>query len=56
MPVDDAAFRLALSQFATGVTVVITPSGNPLLHPITTSFTSTISGNGNGTNRLKTTP
>ena len=38
------------------VTVVITPSGNPLLHPITTSFTSTISGNGNGTNPLKTHP
>jgi prepilin-type N-terminal cleavage/methylation domain-containing protein len=29
------------------VTVVITPSGNPLLQPITTSFTRTISGNGN---------
>jgi prepilin-type N-terminal cleavage/methylation domain-containing protein len=29
------------------VTVVVTPSGNPLLHPITTSFTRTISGNGN---------
>lgn len=29
------------------VTVVITPSGNPLLHPITSSFTRTISGNGN---------
>lgn len=29
------------------VTVVVTPSGNPLLQPITTSFTRTISGNGN---------
>jgi prepilin-type N-terminal cleavage/methylation domain-containing protein len=29
------------------VTVVVTPSGNPLLQPITTTFTSTISGNGN---------
>jgi prepilin-type N-terminal cleavage/methylation domain-containing protein len=29
------------------VTVVVTPSGNPLLHPITSSFTRTISGNGN---------
>ena len=29
------------------VTVVVTPSGNPLLRPITTSFTRTISGNGN---------
>jgi prepilin-type N-terminal cleavage/methylation domain-containing protein len=29
------------------VTVVITPSDNPLLHPVTTSFTRTISGNGN---------
>jgi prepilin-type N-terminal cleavage/methylation domain-containing protein len=29
------------------VTVVVTPSGNPLLHPITTSFTRTVSGNGN---------
>jgi prepilin-type N-terminal cleavage/methylation domain-containing protein len=29
------------------VTVVITPSGNPLLQPITSSFTRTISGNGN---------
>jgi prepilin-type N-terminal cleavage/methylation domain-containing protein len=29
------------------VTVVVTPSGNPLLHPITTSFTRSISGNGN---------
>jgi prepilin-type N-terminal cleavage/methylation domain-containing protein len=28
------------------VTVVVTPSGNPLLQPITTSFTRTISGNG----------
>jgi prepilin-type N-terminal cleavage/methylation domain-containing protein len=28
------------------VTVVVTPSGNPLLHPIATSFTRTISGNG----------
>jgi prepilin-type N-terminal cleavage/methylation domain-containing protein len=28
------------------VTVVVNPSGNPLLHPITTSFTRTISGNG----------
>jgi prepilin-type N-terminal cleavage/methylation domain-containing protein len=27
------------------VTVVMTPSGNPLLHPITTTFTRTISGN-----------
>jgi prepilin-type N-terminal cleavage/methylation domain-containing protein len=34
------------------VTVVMTPSGNPLLHPITTSFTRTISGNAN--NPLKT--
>ena len=38
------------------VTVVITPSGNPLLHPITTSFTRTISGNASGTNPLKTHP
>ena len=29
------------------VTVVVTPSGNPLLHPITTTFTRAISGNGN---------
>lgn len=29
------------------ITVVVTPSGNPLLQPITTSFTRTISGNGN---------
>jgi prepilin-type N-terminal cleavage/methylation domain-containing protein len=29
------------------VTVVVTPSGNPLLQPITTTFTRTISGNGN---------
>jgi prepilin-type N-terminal cleavage/methylation domain-containing protein len=29
------------------VTVVVTPSGNPLLHPITTTITRTISGNGN---------
>jgi prepilin-type N-terminal cleavage/methylation domain-containing protein len=29
------------------VTVVVTPSGNPLLHPVTSSFTRTISGNGN---------
>jgi prepilin-type N-terminal cleavage/methylation domain-containing protein len=29
------------------VTVVVTPSGNPLLHPVTTSFTRSISGNGN---------
>ena len=29
------------------VTVVITPSGNVLMQPITTSFTRTISGNGN---------
>lgn len=28
------------------VTVVVTPSGNPLLHPITTSFTRTKEGNG----------
>src|SRR3954469_5072094 len=28
-------------------TVVVTPTGNPLLHPITTSFTRSISGNGN---------
>jgi prepilin-type N-terminal cleavage/methylation domain-containing protein len=27
------------------VTVVMTPSGNALLHPITTTFTRTISGN-----------
>jgi prepilin-type N-terminal cleavage/methylation domain-containing protein len=38
------------------VTVVVTPSGNPLLHPITTSFTRTISGNASGTNPLKTHP
>jgi prepilin-type N-terminal cleavage/methylation domain-containing protein len=29
------------------VTVVVTPSGNPLLHPITSSFTRSVSGNGN---------
>jgi prepilin-type N-terminal cleavage/methylation domain-containing protein len=29
------------------VTVVVTPSGNPLLQPVTTTFTRTISGNGN---------
>jgi prepilin-type N-terminal cleavage/methylation domain-containing protein len=29
------------------ITVVITPSGNSLLHPITTTVTRTISGNGN---------
>jgi prepilin-type N-terminal cleavage/methylation domain-containing protein len=29
------------------VTVVVTPSGNPLLQPITSTFTRTISGNGN---------
>jgi prepilin-type N-terminal cleavage/methylation domain-containing protein len=29
------------------VTVVVTPSGNPLLFPVTTSFTRSISGNGN---------
>jgi prepilin-type N-terminal cleavage/methylation domain-containing protein len=29
------------------VTVVITPSGNSLMHPVTTSFRRTISGNGN---------
>jgi hypothetical protein len=34
------------------VTVVMTPSGSPLLHPITTSFTRTISGN--ASNPLKT--
>jgi prepilin-type N-terminal cleavage/methylation domain-containing protein len=28
------------------VTVVVTPSGNPLLQPITTTFTRTVSGNG----------
>ena len=28
------------------VTVVVTPSGNPLLKPITTTFTRTTSGNG----------
>jgi prepilin-type N-terminal cleavage/methylation domain-containing protein len=28
------------------VTVVVTPSGNPLLQPITSSFTRAISGNG----------
>ncbi|MEO8089857.1 MAG: prepilin-type N-terminal cleavage/methylation domain-containing protein [Gemmatimonadales bacterium] len=32
------------------VTVVITPSGNLLLQPITTSFKRTISGNGNPLN------
>jgi prepilin-type N-terminal cleavage/methylation domain-containing protein len=36
------------------VTVVVTPSGNPLLHPITTTFTRTISGNASGSNPLKT--
>jgi prepilin-type N-terminal cleavage/methylation domain-containing protein len=36
------------------VTVVVTPSGNPLLQPITTSFTRTKSGNASGTNPLKT--
>jgi prepilin-type N-terminal cleavage/methylation domain-containing protein len=29
------------------VTVVITPTGNALLHPVTSSFRRTISGNGN---------
>jgi prepilin-type N-terminal cleavage/methylation domain-containing protein len=29
------------------VAVVVTPSGNPLLQPITSTFTRTISGNGN---------
>ena len=29
------------------VIVVVTPSRNPLLHPITTPFTRAISGNGN---------
>jgi prepilin-type N-terminal cleavage/methylation domain-containing protein len=29
------------------VTVVVTPSGNPLLQPVTSTFTRTISGNGN---------
>lgn len=29
------------------ITIVITPSGNPLLHPITSSITRTVSGNGN---------
>ena len=38
------------------VTVVVTPSGNPLLHPITTTFTRTIAGNASGTNPLKTRP
>ena len=38
------------------VTVVITPSGNPLLHPITTTFTRTTSGNAGGTNPLKMHP
>lgn len=28
------------------VTVVVTPSGNPLLHPISTTFTRTKEGNG----------
>jgi prepilin-type N-terminal cleavage/methylation domain-containing protein len=37
----------SISSKVKQVTVVVTPSGNPLLHPITTSFTSTISGNGN---------
>jgi prepilin-type N-terminal cleavage/methylation domain-containing protein len=32
------------------VTVVVTPSGNPLLHPITTTFHRSISGNGNPLN------
>jgi prepilin-type N-terminal cleavage/methylation domain-containing protein len=36
------------------VTVVVTPSGNPLLHPITTTFTRTKSGNAAGTNPLNT--
>jgi prepilin-type N-terminal cleavage/methylation domain-containing protein len=36
-----------LSSKVKQVTVVVTPSGNPLLHPITTSFTRSISGNGN---------
>jgi len=29
------------------ITIVITPSGNALMHPVTTSFRRTISGNGN---------
>ena len=29
------------------VTVVVTPTGNALLHPVTTTFRRTISGNGN---------
>ena len=29
------------------ITIVITPSGNNLMHPITTQFRRTISGNGN---------
>ena len=29
------------------ITVVITPSGNDLMHPVTTQFRRTISGNGN---------
>jgi prepilin-type N-terminal cleavage/methylation domain-containing protein len=36
-----------LSAKVKQVTVVVTPSGNPLLHPITTSFTRSTSGNGN---------
>ena len=37
----------SLSTKVKQVTVVVTPTGNPLLHPITTSFTRSISGNGN---------
>ncbi|MFL5448894.1 MAG: prepilin-type N-terminal cleavage/methylation domain-containing protein [Gemmatimonadales bacterium] len=37
----------SLSAKVKQVTVVVTPSGSPLLHPITTSFTRSISGNGN---------
>ena len=29
------------------ITIVITPSGNNLMHPVTTQFRRTISGNGN---------
>ncbi len=36
----------SLSAKVKQVTVVVTPTGNPLLHPITTSFTRSISGNG----------
>lgn len=36
-----------LSAKVKQVTVSVTPSGNPLLHPITTSFTRSQSGNGN---------